>query len=235
VLFSGERDRGLKLESQWTPKLKTSFSVLNGGGVNSADFPTTDPTKGKDVTGRVRWAQGAWDAAVSGYWGRHVTPLTGPDVQTDKTRLGFDAQAYFTLPAAGGGSLRGEVFAGHEINADSIRTLVVAPTTASPARLLRAGADPDHVATDMIGWYLMAVQNLGERFQAVVRFDTYDPNVDTDHDQFERWSFGLNAFYDGFTRITLSYDAIRTDVAAGAGRFTDPADNLWTFQLQHKF
>ena len=46
VLFSGERDRGVKLESQWTPQLKTSLSVLNGTGINSADFPATDPTRG---------------------------------------------------------------------------------------------------------------------------------------------------------------------------------------------
>ncbi len=235
VLFSGERDRGVKLESQWTPRLRTSVAVLNGGGVNSADFPATDPTRGKDVTGRVRWSQGTWDAAVSGYWGRQVTPLTGPDVHTDKTRFGLDAQAFWTLPQAGGGSLRGEFYSGHDVNADSVRTLVVAPSSSNAVRLLKSGALASHLATDMRGWYLMAVQNLGERFQAVLRFDTYDPNVDLGHDQFERWSLGLNAFYDGFTRVSVSYDAITTDVPAAGGRFTDPHDNLWTIQLQHRF
>ncbi len=235
VLFSGERDRGAKLESQWTPKLKTSLAVLNGAGVNSADFPTTDPTRGKDVTGRVRWSQGAWDAAVSGYWGRQVTALTGPDVLTDKTRLGVDAQGFWTLPSAGGGSIRAEYYSGHDANADSVRTLIAAPTSANPNRLLRAGADRQHLATDILGWYVMVVQNLGDRFQAVARYDVYDLNVDVDHDQFERLGFGLNAFYDGFTRVSLSYDAITTDAPAGSGRFTDPHDNLWTIQLQHKF
>ena len=235
VLFSGERDRGLKLESQWTTQLKTTFAILNGGGINSADFPNTDPTRGKDVTARVRWSQGVWDAAASYYWGRQVTALTGPDVWTDKTRLGFDAQGFWTLPKIGGGSLRGEVYAGQDVNADSLRTLVVAPTTANPVRLLRAGANREHLATDMLGWYVMGVQNVGDRFQAVVRYDAYDPNTDLDHDQFGRLSLGLNAFYDGFTRLTVSYDAITTDAAAGAGRFTDPHDNLWTLQLQHKF
>ena len=235
VLFSGERDRGLKIESQWRPQLRTVVAILNGGGVNSADFPNTDPTRGKDVVGRVRWAQGAWDAAVSGYWGRQVTPLTGTDVLTDKTRIGFDAQGFWTLPQIGGGSLRVEFYSGHDVNADSVRTLVVAPTTANPNRLLKAGADGSHLATDMRGGYVMAVQNLGERFQAVARFDTYDANVDLDHDQFDRWSLGLNAFFDGFTRVSVSYDAITTDAPAAGGRFTDPHDNLWTLQLQHKF
>jgi hypothetical protein len=33
----------------------------------------------------------------------------------------------------------------------------------------------------------------------------------------------------------VSYDIVQTDVPAGSGRFTDPHDNLWTIQLQHKF
>jgi hypothetical protein len=86
----------------------------------------------------------------------------------------------------------------------------------------------------MRGGYAMAVQNLGERLQAVVRYDQYDPNTALDHDAYRRWSFGLNAFYDGFTRFTVSYDAIRTESLI-AGRYLDPHDNLWTFQLQHKF
>ena len=235
VLFSGERDRGLKLESQWTLRLKTSFAILNGGGINSADFPNTDPTRGKDVVARARWSQGAWDAAASYYWGRQVTALTGPDVLTDKTRVGFDVQTFWSLPSAGGGSLRGEYYSGHDLNADSLRSLVTAPSAANPTRLLKAGANRQHLATDMRGYYLMAVQNIGERFQAVARYDAYDPNSDLERDAYRRWSFGVNAFYDGFTRATVSYDAIKTDFAATAGRFTDPHDNLWTFQIQHKF
>lgn len=232
VLFSGERDRGLKLDSQWTPKLSTSFAILNGAGVNSADFPATDPTRGKDFVGRARWSEGAWDAAVSYYYGHQTTPLTGPDVETDKTRIGLDAQAYYTAPGMGGGSLRAEVYSGHDVNADSLKAIV---TGASGARLLVPGRDAGHVATDVQGGYLMLVQNAGDRAQIVARYDVWDPNTGKDHDQYRRLSLGVNAFYDGFTRLTVAYDAITTEVSAGAGRFTDPKDNLWTFQLQHKF
>ena len=67
------------------------------------------------------------------------------------------------------------------------------------------------------------------------RYERYDPNTDLNHDQLERVSLGTNWFYDGFTRITLSYDITTTDAAAGGGRFVDPHDNLWTVQVQHKF
>jgi hypothetical protein len=237
VLFSGERDRGIKLESQWTPRLKTTVALLNGGGINSADFPNTDPTRGKDFTGRVRWSQGVWDAAASYDFGHQTTPLTGPDIETDKTRVGLDTQVFYSAPALGGGTLRAEVYSGHDVNADSLKAIVV-PVTSGPtngARVLAAGRDPAHVATDVRGGYLMLVQNLGERAQFVTRYDLWDPNTNVDHDQFERLSVGVNAFYDGYTRLTVSYDAIRTETSAGAGRWRDPKDNLWTFQLQHKF
>ena len=234
VLFSGERDRGVKLVSQWNERLQTSVALLNGGGVNSADFPTTDPTRGKDFVARARWSQGTFDVAGSWYFGRNIVPLTGDDVMTDKKRLGLDAQAYWTLPTLGGGTLRGEWYAAHEANADSAKALIAGPTSANPVRLLKPGVNPDHLATDAAGGYLMWVQNAGDRAQAVVRWDRWDPNVDAAHDQYSRWSVGANWFWDGFTRLTLAYDAIRTETKTG-NRWTDPQDNLWTLQVQHKF
>lgn len=234
VLFSGERDRGAKLVSQWSERLQTSVALLNGGGVNSTDFPTTDPTRGKDFVARARWSQGTFDVAGSYYFGRHLTPLTGDDVTTEKRRLGVDAQAYWTIPTLGGGTVRGEWYAAHEANPDSAKSLIVAPTSANPVRLLKPGVDPDHLATDAAGGYFMWVQNAGDRAQAVVRWDTWDPNTEVAHDQYSRWSVGANWFWDGFTRLSLSYDVIRTETKTGS-RWTDPQDNLWTLQVQHKF
>jgi hypothetical protein len=237
VLFSGERDRGLKLENQWTPRWRTVVGLLNGGGINDPDFPTTDPTRGKDFVARARWSEGWLDVAVSYLFGRAVTPLTGPDVWTDRERTGFDAQWFFDLPRLGGGSLAVEGYLAHQVNPDSVRALVqtVAAGPSQQARLLRPGADPAHLATDACGGYAMWVQSLGDRAQAIVRYDAWDPNTACDHDQYGRWSLGLNAFYDGSTRISVAYDAIRTEVATADGSFRDPADNLWTFQVQHRF
>jgi hypothetical protein len=243
VLFAGERDRGVKLVSQWTPRFETVVAVMNGGGVNQPDFPNTDPSRAKDVMARARFSQGTVDGAVSYYDGRNVTPLTGPDVQTDKTRLGFDAQVFYELPVIGGGSLKGEFYRGKEINPDSVRTMTTS-SSASP-RLLGASADPAHFATDFTGWYAMWVQNLGEKLQLAARYDLYDPNTDLDLDHFKRTSVGINFFYDGFTRLSVSYDAPTTRPnPSGSARFNaispavrgaDPHDNLWTVQVQHKF
>jgi hypothetical protein len=235
VLFPGERDRGIKLEQQWTQEVKTSLSVLNGAGINSVDFPNIDPTRNKDVTARARLTQGTVDAAASYYWGHSTTPLTGPTWEHGQTRFGVDTQGYWQLPRTGGGSLRFELYTGHDVNPDSVKTLITAPTAGNPVRLLRPGADPAHLSTDVLGWYVMLVQNIGDRLQTAVRYDTYDPNTTLGHDQYARWSFGVNAFYDGYTRLTLSYDAVTTQTPGVNSTYTDPHDNLWTFQLQHKW
>ena len=247
VLFSGERDRGVKIVSQWTPKLQSVVGILNGGGVNHLDFANTDPTRAKDFLARVRFSQGTVDGAVSWYDGRNVTPLTGTDVRTDKTRIGLDAQAYYELPMMGGGSVKGEFYTGKEVNPDSVRTMTTV-ATASPRLLLTqpaGGSIPSHFATDFQGWYVMWVQNLGEKLQLAARFDAYDPNVDLDRDDFERASVGLNYFFDGFTRVTVSYDqpkvrpnpsgSARHNAITPAARAADVKDNLWTVQVQHKF
>jgi hypothetical protein len=235
VLFPGERDRGVKVVMAWNPKFETLVGLFNGGGINDPNFPTTDPSHGKDLVARARMSLGTFDAAVSWYGGKATIPLTGPDVVTDRTRFGADAQLYYALPMAGGGSLKGEVYRGTNPNADSLKALVTTPSTANPVTLLVSGADPAHLATDCLGWYVMLVQNLGEKLQAAARWERFDPNDDRANDQFERASVGLNYFYDGYTRITVAYDLPRTRVAATGGGFRDPSDNLLTLQLQHKF
>lgn len=235
VLFPGERDRGIRAQSLWAQRFETTVAVINGGGIGSPDFPTTDPTRGKDVLGRVRALYGTFDVGVSAYGGKATVPLTGPDVQLDRTRFGVDGQAYYELPRCGGGSLRGEYWAGHNVNLDSLNANLVRATTANPVLLLRPGTNPNHLATDFAGYYVMWVQNLTERFQFAARYDRYDPNVDVDHDQYARWNAAAHWFYQGLTRFTVSYEIPRTDRADGLGGYVDPKDNLWTLQFQHTF
>lgn len=230
-LFPGERDRGVKLVSRWTSRFETTLGAFNGGGIRDPDFPTLDPTAKKDWLARGRVMLGVFDAALSWYQGKAVVPLSGPDAEVDRTRFGADAQADYAFPPLGGGSLRGELYLGRNPNPDSVRVLLTA-TTGAP-RLLVPGADPEHLSTDVLGWYVMWVQSLGDRWQAAARYDTFDPNQDVDHDQFERVNLAVNWFWDAFTRVTASYEVPMTEGPAPS--FDDPEDNLWTVQFQHKF
>jgi hypothetical protein len=230
VLFSGERDRGVTFTSQWTPQFQTVLGVLNGGGVNNSYFPNTDPTNGKDFVARARYSQGRIDGAVSYYTGRNSIPLAGKSYEHDKTRLGADAQYYYAMPVIGGGTIRGEFYSGHEVNPDSVKAL-------APSQTFAAGKEKGHMATDFVGWYAMWVQNAGDRLQFAARYDTYDPNADVEHDQYDRIGLGMNYFYDGNTRVSVAYDAPMTDTkkTTPADGYRDLKDNFWTLQLQHKF
>jgi phosphate-selective porin len=234
VLFPGERDRGISLNDRWSDRFETVVAIFNGGGINQLDFPTVDPTSSKDLVGRARVSLGKLDAAVSAYTGEHVVALTGPDVETDRTRFGADAQGYWELPKAGGGTLRGELYAGEEFNPDSVAVLTTRPSTAQPTRFLRPGAVATNLDSEFLGWYVMLVQNLGDRFQAAVRYDAYDRNVDVDGDDYTRWNFGVNWFYQGHVRFTLAYEIPEVESTAGVS-VPNTDDNLLTFQAQFKF
>lgn len=234
VLFPGERDRGIRLTDRWTDAFETTVAVLNGGGIGNADYPGGDPTAAKDWTARARLSLGWLDLAASGYLGSSVVAMTGPDAGVDRSRFGADGQFYYELPRLGGGSLRGEFFAGEEVNPDSVAALTSKVTADRPVRVMKSGALASHLDSAFRGGYLMWVQNLGDRFQAAARYDLFDRNVDADHDRYERWNFGLNYFFDGFTRLTLACDLPRTQTKSGPA-WVDPDDNLWTFQAQYRF
>ena len=188
VLFTGERDRGLKLVNPWTPQLETVVSVLNGDGVNDANFPTTRSDRREGLDRRAPASRRARSTSRP----RTTTdtprsPLTGRDLEA---RQDADRRRRAVLLRAADAGRR---LAARRV-LRSARTSTPTrcacwscrPTSADPVTLLRAGADPSHLATDFIGGYVMWVQNLGEKFQFAARYDWFDPNTDLDHDQYER-------------------------------------------------
>jgi hypothetical protein len=233
TLFPGERDRGIVLESRWTPWATTSLGVFNGTTIGEdSRFVAADPNGNKAVVGRLRITQGPVTAAVSGYAARAATPLTGADVITDKTRFGADAQARYELRGIGGGEVRGEVFFGRQTNPDSVNAL----TTASGDDLLPvAGADPAHFATDVAGGYVVWIQSFARRYSFAARYDVYDPNTDADNDRFARATLALHGRYGSHVRASVAYEIPDTERTSATGTFEDPHDNRWTVQFQHKF
>ena len=110
-----------------------------------------------------------------------------------------------------------------------------APTGANPVTLLRPGADPSHLATGFRGWYAMVTQHLGAWAQLALRYEEFDPDRDAAHDRYRPLGAALNLFVDDATRFTIAYDAPDTETAIGGGRYADPDDNLWTFQMQLRY
>jgi hypothetical protein len=173
----------------------------------------------------------------------------------DRNLMGVDAQAYYDLPYIGGFSLKGEYTWGKVATPKGSNSLY-APTALTAPH----GVSGPIQVRNVMGWYLTGTQNLGNRLQAVVRYDIFDPNTDAEADDvkggnsnlgaadlaYGTLGFGAHFYWDDHTRITAYYDMVTNEEANPAtaktnfgGTLTpltkDIPDNVFTLRLQVKF
>jgi len=187
TLFPGERDRGVRLTGSYK-QLKLMAAAVNG------NFTQGDPLYG--VRDQNRHADyylrliGDFDflvVGVSGQWGQKLASSLSPSTLTitdtnmdgiiqaneimrpaqttrmfNLWRVGADAQFYVDVPAVGGLALKGEVILSNDDVQDFRLTL------ANPC-LTKSG----------LGYILTAVQNIGDHFGAVVRYDSWNPTTNS--------------------------------------------------------
>jgi hypothetical protein len=260
-LFRGERDRGVNLTWAAPRYVQANLGFVQGYGIENSTFTWFDPTKQKDIIGRVKTSFGLVDVGFSTYWGETYTPGSAPvaavpastkwldsngngqidagevtttaavaakaagaAVNTDKTRYGLDAQAYFDLLSIGGTAIRGEFFYGEDYQKASVDLIGVSK-----------------------GWYLWLSQSLGTKFGAAARYDYFDPNIHNDftesdpaklavlkNDATGTTSLALHYFWDEHVRITAAYDMFRTleDGSMFSKYDGDIDDNRFTLQFQ---
>ena len=59
------------------------------------------------------------------------------------------------------------------------------------------------------GYWFQAMYNLedllGYNIQPVLKYETYDPNTESDNDAFEVITFGINYFFNDWTRLQFNY------------------------------
>jgi hypothetical protein len=95
--------------------------------------------------------------------------------------------------------------------------------------------------TTGLGWYVTAVQNLGDHFAVAARYDQFDPSRDVpagcegtvvraaDQDRLDAISVALLWYLSGNLRATLAYDHFGEQDAA------QKDNDALTVQLQAKF
>lgn len=265
TLFSTERDLGL-FGTYQAPKasklagLKIDIAVMNGvAGVN----PEFDSHK--DFTGRLQYSKTlknekfTWAIGASGYYGGYrlgnvkdynFATLDNGDKgfkfaldTNDYTRIGerryvgADAQASLDWPA-GITTLRAEYITGEQpgVSANSL-----SPRTAPTASIYHRTFN---------GAYFYFIQNIGtSRFQAVVKYDWYDPNVkiqgmdigkagtntNLGDVRFDTWGFGLTFRINANAKIVAYYDLVKNESTMVKGYTQDIKDNVLTIRTQIKF
>lgn len=199
TLFPGERDRGFRVSGGWKA-LKFSTAVVNGNGTEDSIYGANDQNKFKDVVGRLGLDFESVVVGVSGYYGQGL--ITDAEDRTfteyTKSRVGGDVQAYLDIPGVGGLALKGELIFGEEPKGQ------------------------------VLGWYVLAVQNLGDKLGVFARLDRYDPQLDEENNAVLTAGGGFQYYFSGNVRLTATYEYPILEEE-------DPYDDILTLQLQAMF
>jgi phosphate-selective porin len=257
TLFPGERDLGASLEIFPTSGPLSYFNFKGGLFAGNGVNPEVD--NAKDFIGRLGFtlpfydANFAIDGGVSGYLGQVKSPAgkyyytlnsavavdSSLSTFVDRNYIGFDLQLYYDLPIIGGFSLRGEYITGKQPGGKL--------TSVSP---ISAQIDNQYLR-EFYGYYVNYVQNLGDKFQLVVKYDEYDPNKNVSGDdigaisaaklgpadlKFSTLGFGLVNYFDDNVKFTFYYDMVKNETTNSIAKYSeDLKDNVFTVRMQYKF
>lgn len=262
TLFLGERDLGVSFEYAPYIPFEDLFGFFNfKGGFFAGNGVNPEVDNQKDFIGRLGFQLPfydenlAIDGGISTYIGKvklapgkSIFTLNSPtlanvatsEAWADRYYLGLDAQVYYSLPLLGGFTLRGEFINGKQPGGSS-------GSSSSPTAL-QSG---DLYSRNFTGYYFMYVQNLGDKNQFVVKYDSYDPNSDVSGDQigqvaaaklssgdlkYSTLGLGWVHYWDDNIKFTFYYDSVANEISKNLAAYTtDLKDNVFTFRIQYKF
>jgi phosphate-selective porin len=271
TLFPGERDLGAKITLQ-APKtstwnfLKIDLGLFDGNGTN------VETDGYKDFIGHIAATKSTADEKLK--WGIGASYYTGgfaavttknysmstvngvkvfvPETvnkgdRSHREYYGLDGQLSYDW-APGITQIRAEYITGSQ------------PGSSSSSSSLTAAATSDVYNRDFNGYYVYFIQNiLQSPFQAVVKYDVYDPNTKISGDEIGKSStdgkttgsadvkystlgLGLNYRFNSNMKIMAYYDIVKNETTskiATTSTLTDLAndrrDNVFTLRLQYKF
>jgi hypothetical protein len=268
-VFPGERDLGAKIEANPTERMgllqyfNAKAGLFTGMGPTGAEIDNK-----RDFIGRAGFQLPFYDlnlsvdGGASAYIGsvRSIpdTAFVAADTSMvkkggsrfdyfDRKVYGFDLQTYYTIPVigdyVGGTALRGEYLWG---------TMPGTSSASGPYGTSRAAL----YERDFSGWYVVLVQNIGNKLQGLIKYDTYDPNTAVSGSDIGKsgvnlgladvkfTTLGLGGIFhwDENTKLTLYYDKVTNEeIFAGATSASlkpytkDLKDNIITARVQVKF
>jgi len=223
IMFSGSSD-SLHLLGLSKPNIFSwSVSFTNGTGLNTKDNNTS-----KDVIGRLVFAPFNFIQLGGSYHqGKQKNPdptVTTPD---ELTRYGGDVQLKASLGRFGFISQSEYIYA-----KDDGSKMVGGGCGSTPEVVIGS--------FKRSGYYSQLMIQTPWKIEPVVKFQSYDPNLDlddTDTKEFKKdtWIFGFNYYVNDWTRIQMNY--LYNTEASSATDFThyNEIDNdLLVLQLQFK-
>jgi hypothetical protein len=167
----------------WEKRMSWSFGVFNGMNANSSfndsdNFMVVPRLEGKPFKGQLLGLDGQWAVGMSAYY-------------SDNER--------FPLPAGLVTPGQTNVFAGQRLGAAVDTQLKLGPVDVW-AEYFRTEFDPDIGSShDAEGWYVLGGYYVVPRkLQALVKYETFDPDTGVSGDSTDTWTFGLSYAFKGY-------------------------------------
>jgi hypothetical protein len=86
--------------------------------------------------------------------------------------------------------------------------------TGGPVAIVSEYLKGKNGSTDADGWYVtLGYQSAGSPHQTYVRYDTYNPNIDTGNNDYRRWTFGHSIYFSKLTKFTVEYESVDNEAA----------------------
>ncbi|HEU4405525.1 MAG TPA: hypothetical protein VFS43_09565 [Polyangiaceae bacterium] len=264
ALFAGARDLGVGVDAAWR-FLRAAIALQNGEPLDAPGFGGRDPTRSKDLVGRVGVdvevapgvrARGgvSWLAGRGLSAGSPATKDTLNWVDGNENGL-VETSELSVLPGAPARPSRG--FGRSALGAD-LRLRVEVPSLGAlvlRAEIVRAEnldrglepADPVAAGRDLreIGWQIGASQEVGPNVQIALRYDAYDPDADARRQAgvsivptdplYATWALAVAARFEP-VRLVWQYDHQRNPLGrAASGAPTTLRDDAVTLRGEVRF
>jgi phosphate-selective porin len=187
------RDTGLmlsgRLDSIFGYKNKGLFSyqlaVINGEGRNVLDADNR-----KNLVGRIKVSP-IKDVSLGLSYKYGKTPAKTAELDDNKMkRLGFDLTAEY----------KGFLLTGEVINASDIGSYTTGGGCSGEPLETHQGS------LDRSGYYVTALYKTSWGIEPVIKYESYDANINEIGDIKNRWTIGFNYFFNEWTRLQVNYN-----------------------------
>jgi len=207
-LTAPDRDMGLMLlGGSDTTLFKYAVSYMNGVGLLRKDIDTY-----KDFIGRVVFQPTRWLGVGGSFKTGKSVNLEDPTLD-DNTTLRYGAELEVDIANF---LVQSEFIYGEDDGAYVVGG--------------GCGGDPEIVigSVKRSGFYAMALYNTPWRFQPVIKFETFNSDMDKDNNIDQITTFGLNYFFNDWVRLQVNYEY-------KAEQSHEVKNDLFMVQLQAKF
>ncbi len=199
AFFPGEYDLGARLAGGWR-FVRYALAVQNGEPIGENTFPLRDPNQAKDITGRLGIVSEVSDkvsvqggfSALTGKGFHKGVPPTKPTLTWQDLNENGQYNAGELIVSPGTSGQPSQNFSRYAVGADALVTVRYLRdfSTTIYAEFARASnldrwflvADPYGPLGRNLrewGYYVAAVQNLGRHFRLGLRYDYYNPDLDS--------------------------------------------------------